>query len=401
MPGGVPFSRGLCLRPSPLPPRRERAGLFKAEGDGQAGPSATATAAAPDSTTNTCRKPHMKKKRARPPDPPMVDAGEQWSPGHPASRWLHASAALLRERTTTLIHDASQLYLRGIRLLVDERTFCMQRGTLGLHFFGCISSVRGYDITVGVQGFLQATLMATGAGPVLAAGTAGQQQQQQGLLPSPATRGQKEATRRLTSDEDVCYTAIHFTREGPEQVTCSKRMEELFVSARELQGMQEQVGVLMPYLWCTFVVPEDRARLKAAFAHTGLERSGRLHLDTVLRCVTRTGHVTRCLASMSVHGDASKGQILLRLVPLMHRSLSFGTKEQEGGGPRGRRERQDAKPAAAKACAAATTLRADAGAAMTTRSEEVIMDEGHAVGTALPPLTPDMWAEVLQALGSP
>ncbi len=126
---------------------------------------------------------------------------------------------------------------------------------------------------------------------------------------------------RLLGNPDACVIHVRITEEAGEEVICTPRMEEMFVSAEELKGMVRQFGVLIGYVYCTFVMPEDRKRLMQAMASVSFEQGARIQLDTVVRCCSRHGEILRCLASVGFHADAQGTLIILRLWPLTHRSL--------------------------------------------------------------------------------
>lgn len=84
------------------------------------------------------------------------------------------------------------------------------------------------------------------------------------------------------------------------------------------------------------MVPEDRVRLMYALVGAAFERSQRLHVDTVVRCMTRPGQTVNCMASIGLHAapGAARLQYILRLWPLEHCSLPVVVVEKKRGGPR-------------------------------------------------------------------
>lgn len=138
-------------------------------------------------------------------------------------------------------------------------------------------------------------------------------------------------SHRLLRDPAVCSIS-HRVVNGEERITCSQPMEDLFVSSQELHSMRRQFGVLSGYLWCIFVVPDDRSRLMIALSSAAYERGARIQLDTVVRCVSRRGDVIRCLASMGFHAEEEEGaQMVLRLWPLAYRDLNVSVRQGGGG----------------------------------------------------------------------
>ena len=143
---------------------------------------------------------------------------------------------------------------------------------------------------------------------------------------------------RLLRDAAACSISVRVVN-GEEQITCSQSMEDLFVSSQELHSMRRQFGVLSGYLWCIFVVPEDRSRLIIALSSAAYERGARIQLDTVVRCVSRRGDVIRCLASTGFHAEEGEGaQMVSRLWPLAHRDLNVLVRKEVGRGGGGGRD---------------------------------------------------------------
>ena len=218
----------------------------------------------------------------------------------------------------------------------------------------------------------------------------GQQQQQHQARPT--TAAEVILVKRLAGDPDTCFFWLQVV-DGVKLLTVSPRMQETFLCLKDVHGMPRLFDILASYLWCTFVVPEDRGRLMCAFVSAVFECSMRVHVDTAVRCVTRDGKTVNCLASIGCHADpnVARMHVILRLWPLEHRSLPMvvvagGNKRgaarevgeaarQVGGGGGGkkrdhdgaRREATDAKrrqaPAYASHPAAAVAGRLLAGAA--------------------------------------
>jgi hypothetical protein len=131
-----------------------------------------------------------------------------------------------------------------------------------------------------------------------------------------------KTAHRLLKDPTAC-SYVYRISATEEYLSCSPLMEELFMSTAEMRAMQRQFKMLCAYIWCTFLIPEDRGHLMRAIAVANIEKGSNTQIDTTVRCVSRQGEVIKCLASVAFHADGEGALcVILRLLPLGFRSLA-------------------------------------------------------------------------------
>lgn len=124
-----------------------------------------------------------------------------------------------------------------------------------------MARVRGRDPTLGLIDCLRALIPTQADVPETHLVSSSQAPH----LSNPFGYTKHDMSYRLLRDPAACCVSLRLVN-GEELITCSQPMEDLFVSSQEINGMRRQFGVLSSFLWCTFVVPEDRPRLMVALS---------------------------------------------------------------------------------------------------------------------------------------
>jgi len=111
-------------------------------------------------------------------------------------------------------------------------------------------------------------------------------------------------------DELACYI-VSRGGHGAETMFCSEAMKQLFISTDELTMTVQETGLTSLSVWATFTTREGLATLNRA-ASTVFLQKGTEHVEVEVECLTRTGLLVVCAATVSfrVFGNGKSTLIL-------------------------------------------------------------------------------------------